>query len=450
MELTLIRKQSTIFVFAFVFFSLLIVIIACSSSMQNNEQVARTTPGSGSSTDSPNVTLKKTIAPSPVAVTRDQLTQPKTEQASALYPTSQSSLVSEITDEPGITTPNSEAHKISGKLFLYEPTGIRQITLANGEQEYLLLEEESWIDWGAHFAQNKEYLAYWVKTVNGTELWGTKLPEWQPKLLLEVDDTDYDFATPLWGVNDRYLLFVLAVRDLSGPLEDIKIIRTYIIDEGTGEVVSQPYWPGDCSILAPSPQTGNVSQWCLNIQDNDDLLHEYLVLEPEESPWITRQEPDPLKSDCYFSKCAWSKDGASVAYSTDGYPNELFYTSVENLNPLRLDDKMTDTFSFIAWSPDRQFLSYYGACASGDIQCPNILSVNEQRTVWRADENSNRGPMGVVSVGNLIWSPDSQHIATPILSDGLKILIFDVEEQKEFSRIDVLGRAVLDLLWTSN
>ncbi|MCZ7665893.1 MAG: hypothetical protein M5U34_00950 [Chloroflexi bacterium] len=53
---------------------------------------------------------------------------------------------------------------MTGYLFIYNPIGIQQVTLADSTFQNLLTAEDEWLDWGADFAQNKKYLAYWVKT----------------------------------------------------------------------------------------------------------------------------------------------------------------------------------------------------------------------------------------------------------------------------------------------
>ena len=68
-------------------------------------------------------------------------------------------------------TPETEISDITGQLFIYDSNGIQQVALLDHVKEYLLTKGADWIDWGAHFAQNRKNVAYWTKTVNGTELW---------------------------------------------------------------------------------------------------------------------------------------------------------------------------------------------------------------------------------------------------------------------------------------
>jgi hypothetical protein len=356
-------------------------------------------------------------------------------------------------------TPTPETEKPTGHLLWYEPAGIQKADVTGGASEYLVRAEDDWIDWGAHFAQNDKYLAYWVKHVDRTELWFTPLSEWQPESILEIEDVAYDFATPQWGVNDRYLLFKLSVLDTSGPLEDIKTIRTYIIDIETMELVNGPtwdFWEGDCSILARSPQTGQLALWCSPMPDQAGS-QEYLVLEPEAMPWLTEQLPDSLIDDCLTRLiCAWSQDDEWVAYAVESSnPDLLFYAAVDNPVPVNLDDGSTDSYVFPAWSPDKQFLYYSGACGDGTIQCPNVISVFDQTHIWRAWDNYNRGQFGNIFVDLVVWSPDSNYIAMPVLADidsGVEqqVVIFDIRLQQEASRIINVDSVILDMVWVAD
>ncbi|MEW5985315.1 MAG: hypothetical protein AB1791_01630 [Chloroflexota bacterium] len=364
--------------------------------------------------------------------------------------------VETATINPTITpTLEMETRDVTGQLFMADLAGIQQVALSDGTSEYLLTEEDDWLDWGASFAKNQKYLAYWIRRADGTELWFTPLPQWQPERILVLDiDVEYDFAGPAWGVNDRYLLFNLFVRDNSGPLEDFKTIRTYVIDMETMGLVSQPYWPGDCFILAPSPQTGQLALWCQQAQAQGGS-QEFLVLEPDEAPWSTPEAPEPLIDNCLFmAVCDWSQDGEFVAYVvTEDSPDSLFYASVDSAIPVRLDDKRTDSPTFLAWSPDTRFLYYAGACGEIGIQCPNVMSVADQKVIWRTKKDGNRGDLGLVFVDNLVWAPDSRHIA--ITTSGninmveFQVIIFDILNQQEISRITTNG-IVLDMVWVDD
>jgi hypothetical protein len=340
-----------------------------------------------------------------------------------------------------------------GLLFGYDIGGIWQVDVVSQEKTYLLTKEDAWLHWGARFAQNKKYLAYWLKQGDETELWFTRLPQWQPELVLTINDVSYDFATPLWGVNDRYLFLGLSILDNSSHLEDIKTIRTYVIDTETLELISQPYWPGNCLILAPSPQTGDLALWCSPTDEQNDKL-EFLVLEPNGTGWFTLQPPEPLTDSCYFATCAWSQDGDFVAFVSTNYPYSLFYMSTDANKHTHLDDQITDSYRFLLWSPDSQFLYYAGACGDASSECPNIMSVTDKQVIWRARTNFNRGEMGIIFVREVVWSPDSLYIAIPTYPpDGntpeliTLVLIFNVEKQQIVSQIVIEDETLLDLVW---
>ncbi len=356
------------------------------------------------------------------------------------------------TSAPVTSTIESENHYLVGSLFLRNFAGIEQITVADGINRSLFEKEENWLDWGSRFAQNKKYLAYWINSNDGTELWVTSLLQWQPKRILTLKDVEFDFLTPLWAVNDRYLLFYLSALDKDSPLEDIKTLRTYIIDMENEELINQSYWSGDCSILAPSPLTEEIALWCFKT-DNEESVHEFLILEPNVSPWITSQSPVPLTNNCYYSNCTWSPDGELVAYVVDGRPDSMFYTSVSDPAPVRLDDPFTNSYSFPLWSPNNQLLYYSGACADGTFECPVIISIPDQKIIWRAKNNYNKGEMGNISIDQIVWSPNSLYVAIPAAietNSGIErvIIIFDVVTKREVMQIpDVNG--LLDIVWTT-
>lgn len=231
------ENQTIHFLAAFFVFCVLVVLAGCTSTSQTTSQLstntnslqeehlAETTPNAELSleTDTPDPTEKGDVQP----------TQLITEPVIIPSPTPHSVTETETINATITPTFEPELENVTGDLFVYNPVGIQQVTLADGTSQSRLVVESEWLDWGASFAQNKKSLAYWIKTDLGTELWFTSLPKWQPQRVLQIANVAYDFATPLWGVNDRYLIFNLSVLDNSGPLEDIKTIRTYIIDMQT-------------------------------------------------------------------------------------------------------------------------------------------------------------------------------------------------------------------------
>jgi hypothetical protein len=401
-------------------------------------------------------------------ITEDSVTKPMPEESLPEYTTIPTTLmetssppisdelipISPQTTQPDLSTrvistttaTEPEARTLRGQLFIYDPVGIQQVTLADNTSEYLLTVDA---DWRASFAQNKKYLAYSVRNANGAELWFTPLPHWQPERLLVVNDVDFDFATPLWSVNDRYLLFVLSVIEEGEVIDETKDFRTYIIDTKTMELVHQPYWPGDCFTLAPSPQTGQLAIWCDTVSELEDT-QEFLVLENGD-PWVTQQTPQPLTEKCFPRRCVWSSDGEFVAYVEDDYPQLLFSASVHNPRPILLDDKHTDSaYGFPRWSPDGQLLYYTGACVNG-FQKPSVMSVADQEIIWCIMDTSNRGEFGNVSVIPVSWSSDSRYLSILIAPNlETEILILDITTQQEVSRISNLGDAVLDMVWVDN
>ncbi len=347
-------------------------------------------------------------------------------------------------------TVEPEANALNGHLFIYDPVGIQQITLEDNLSKYLLTVDADWPDWRASFAQNKKYLAYSIRNTNGVELWFTPLPHWQPERLLVVDDVDFDFATPLWSVNDRYILFDLSVIEEGEITDEVKVFRTYIFDTKTMEFVHQPYWSGDCFTLSTSPQTGQLAIWCDTMSGLENIP-EFLILEMSGNPQLTQQTPQPLTEKCFPSRCAWSSDGEFVAYVEDDYPQKLFSVSVHNPAPINLYDKYTNSiYGFPYWSPNRQLLYYTGACVNG-FQKPSVMSVASQEIIWCIMETSNRGEYGSVSVIPVSWSPDSHYLSIPIAPNlETEILILDITTQQEVLRIANLASIILDMVWVNN
>ena len=86
-----------------------------------------------------------------------------------------------------------------------------------------------------------------------------------------------------------------------------------------------------------------------------------------------------------------------------------------------------------------------------------MLSVADQAIIWRAKNNHNRGEFGIISVDHVIWSPDSRHIAMPVLIDtdhGVdeQILVLDILVQPEVSGILIsnIGNKILDMVWIAD
>lgn len=370
-----------------------------------------------------------------------------TATAVASQPTSENELI----PYASTATLVSEEEGLTGSLVTFGPQGLQKIDVSGGHTQYLLTPEDDWLDWGAEFAQNSKQVAYWIKRDSHTELWIASLPQWQPKLILEVDDAKYDFATPAWGSgNDRYLFFQLSITKTYYSLEYLKTIRTYIFDMKIMEFVGEPYWPGDCSLLARSPQTEQIALWCY--QEDDPTA--FLVLEPDKSAWYTETPPDVLAKDCItYAYCAWSQDGQVVAAIGAG-PNQeppphlLHIRPAPNSEVRTLTDNSSSDYSFERWSPDNSLLYYSGACGNGSIQCPNVMSVAEGDVLWQAWDNSNHGVFSNINVGNVIWSPDSRHLAMVTYQDeGLEIIVFDITIQQEAVRLTT--DVILDLVWVA-
>jgi hypothetical protein len=80
-----------------------------------------------------------------------------------------------------------------------------------------------------------------------------------------------------------------------------------------------------------------------------------------------------------------------------------------------------------------------------------IISIPDQKIIWRAKNNYNKGEIGNISIDQIVWSPNSLYIAIPVAMEtnsGIEraIIIFDVVAKREVMRIlDV--NDLLDLTW---
>lgn len=329
-----------------------------------------------------------------------------------------------------------------------DDTGILSFALPDGESSYLLHREASWLDWEADFGLNKGWVAYWAKYADRSEVWAASLSgEWRPERIAVVD-LEFDVQALDWVVNDRYLLFTVFVLDKSSILEDYIVIGTYIFDAQAQKLVAGDYWPGDCLALAPSPQTGQIALWC-DRANSDPAQPRYLVLEPEASPWVTDQAPEPLIDNCHPATCAWSADGEYVVYIVErGVPQPMFYTPVDHVAPVRLDDGRTDVPSFPLWSPDSQYLLYNGACLDGSDQCPNVMPIEDQ-AVLRRTMNMRRD-LGLHFSRPVVWSPDSQYLALSALAflkGGSQFVLQDILTGHEIGRVYAGNNQILDAIW---
>lgn len=356
-------------------------------------------------------------------------------------PTDVASATGELTTEALSNTP-------SGWLLMSDPVGIRQIKVPDGKWEYVLRKSENWLKWGANFSENKELLAYWVRYSDRNEVWVTSLSRWQPERVLLVEE-DIDLGA-IWAVNDRYILSQLTVVDNSGPLEENKTVRTYIVDMNTGSLVNDPYWPGSCNVVAPSPSSGKLSLWC--IQADPDTTPQYLVLESETAPWVTEHPPDIIIDNCISNAvCAWSADDRYIAYIVQSsIPEPLYYSPVSGFAPVHLEDEQSEHISFPLWSPDSQYLYYVGGCAALGISCPNVMSIKDQRVIWRAEDSSGQDlGLDAMWVTNVSWSPNSRYLAIPGYKSsrgGDLFVLFDVLNQENVGQVyagtDILGDTV--------
>lgn len=356
------------------------------------------------------------------------------------------------TPAPATATPSATptpVEPVSGRLVMADATGIRSFPLPDGESSYLLHREATWLDWEADFGLNKGRVAYWAKYTDHSEVWAASLSgEWRPERVAVVN-LEFDAQYLNWAVNDRYLLFTAYTLDESSILEDYIAIGTYIFDVQAQQLVVDGYWPGECMILAPSPQTGQVALWCDGAEIAPTQPRQYLVLEPEASPWMTDQAPEPLIDNCHPAMCDWSADGEYVVYIVEkGVPHPIFYMWVDRVMPVRLDDGQTTAPSFPLWSPDSQYFLYTGACLVGLDTCPNVMSIEDQEVLWRTMDQ--RRDEGLQFFHPFVWSPDSRYLALSafdLLKGGNLFVLQDILAGQEVGRVRVGDNQILDAVW---
>jgi len=350
------------------------------------------------------------------------------------------------------STPTSNSSTVSlaitGKLLFATDVGIKEVSLPNGNSRYLLRKESNWTEWGATFGQNKKVLAYWMAYEDKREVWVTPLQDnWQPERILIIENDSDAWSMGNWMVNDRYVLTSAAALDESSLLEDYVIVKTYIYDIQMKKPVAEPYWPGSCMILAPSPRTQQLALWC---SQSEGTSHpQYLVLEPETSPWIAEQTPQQLSEDCHSLLCAWSADGNYVAYIIDEHvPESLYYSTVDTSMTVHLKDDENDFLRSPLWSPNSAYILYYGASMNRPNQYTKISSIGTPEVVWRGVDTNEE--LGLDFRELAVWSPDSRYIARAafsFLEDKNLIVLEDISIGREVGRVNTGLNPITDMIW---
>ena len=366
----------------------------------------------------------------------------------ALPVPSPSATTSQLTIPTPTLVPSTVTVDVTGRLLVTDDTGIQEVLLPDGNSRYLLHKEEDWVEWGARFGQNQKTLAYWMAYENRREVWLSPLyGDWKPKRILIIEDDFDGWLMGNWAVNDRYLLTSAAILDDSSPLEDYIIVRTYIYDIQEDEFVAEPYWPGACMTLAPSPQTEHLALWC---SQSEDTSHpRYLVLEPETSPWIAEQTPQQLSEDCHSLLCAWSADGNYVAYIIDEHvPESLYYSTVGTPMAVHLKDDENDFLRSPLWSPNSAYILYFGASMNRPNPYTKISAIGTPEVVWRGVDTSEE--LGLDFRELAVWSPDSRYIARAafsFLEDKNLIVLEDISIGREVGRVNTGLNPITDMIW---
>jgi hypothetical protein len=393
-------------------------------------------------------TPEPVLTPNGVQVTRqavesppvnDEATSLKTPQTTPdLVPTYQTTDLATPTATPMSPSTNSDISKIlQSDLFVVNSTGILRLSLADGEREYLLRKKGDWGDWSTSFSETGQLLAYWIRTETTSELWLAHLKPWFPELMMTVD-VNYDVVSLEWLANDRFLLIRLGSFEEREVGHKITIVWSSILDVTAKNIVSPENWLGSCTILAFSPQTNHLATWCPGIQEGEV---EYIVVEESGEVWFTEQDPDEVLKEIQFdgeTHWAWSQDRKYVAFTQFEEEEKLYYTPADINSPTTLADNNSNLYSFLNWSPNNQFLSYFGKCPDG-LFCHIILDVTRQNIVWHSQVSS------LGSVGRLIWSPDNQYVAVSVLGE---IVIINIESHEEVLRLQNIP--VVEMVWVDD
>lgn len=351
---------------------------------------------------------------------------------------------------PTISAGDLSTSQLSGRFVVADSLGIRQTRLPELEWEDLLKSQYDWIDWGASFSDDRSHVAYWIRYYDRFEVWVTDVADWQPKRVLLVKE-DHDIGGATWVEGDRYILSQQMIIDDSGPLDELKTVRTYVVDLASETLVTDDYWPGACSILAPSPKTGQIALWCKQAEQTTPAR--YLILEPKTTAWVTDEEPNALIDNCVtFFVCAWSPNGEYVAYIVQAqFPEGLYYTPVEHPAPSQLEDEVSDFIAFPHWSPDSENLFYDGGCHDFGLSCPTVMSVDSNTVLWRKRGTGVEGSGPSIYFWDSLWSPDGTMLAFPGFDPSLDeelFVVYDIMSGEEAERLPLGRRAlVLDAVW---
>ncbi len=327
---------------------------------------------------------------------------------------------------------------IDGNLFIVDPTGVIRLSLPDGAQERILQSHNDWIDWKSRFSESGQFLAYWIRTETTSELWITPLNNWSPELIISFDTGKYDVVRLEWLANDKYILLRLGnvVEDsMIGQREDIT--NTYLINLENKRVDSPGNWSGDCTILAISPRSKQIATWCFEKQSDRKTTNHYIVVEDDGEVWFTENPPTEVLKEIAFAgdnRWAWSLDRQFVAFTVfdEGEGVEhLFYRHSNDDFAIPLTDNSSELFSFLVWSPNNQFIAYYGDCPDGHF-CQVIMRIGDQNAVWNSQMS------GLDKVRNLSWSPDSQHVAISVFGEVVIVNIMTHESVLRFQDLSAI------------
>lgn len=324
---------------------------------------------------------------------------------------------------------------IDGELLVIDSIGIVKLSFSQDQPEYLLRKGDDWLWWKAAFSNDGDFLAYLFQTEDGYELWLTDSRLWLPELAISIE-SKHEVASLEWLVNDKYLLMRLGSLEEDNVGQKIRIDESYIVNPRSGLIESPEDWSGSCNILAFSPRTGNLATWCIDEGTNQ----ENIVIEIDGELWTTDQEPSEILKELAFegeTSWAWSYDEDYIGFTKFDRGESLYYSPTDKDMPILLAGTDSGPFGFLSWSPNSEYLMYFGKCEDGNF-CHIISQVENKEVLWTSQTNT------LTNVGPVAWSPNSDFIA---ISTPNSIVIVNLSSRQKVFEINNIS--VIDLKWIS-
>lgn len=340
------------------------------------------------------------------------------------------------------STPTMELETHGGALFINSfDEGLLRVNLETGEVESLVPKEEDWLVWGFAVSPDRETMAYWIHTQQKSELWLSNLIEWSPKLILSFSDLEHDTFI-LWWISNDYLLLEPSITDQR--YNDFLPVRAYIINVHQKQVEIEDTGFAFGCLLAPSTETGELATWCPAKGNWTDIqsyytapASYYVIIEEAGFLWTTTKAPTEVLVQLRTpdDRWEWSHDRNLVAfplYDAENSRDKLYFFERSTGLSFIVDQQEVRHYSALDWSPDDQYIAYFGTCAT--YACNLVTDVVSKETAW----TSQMIP-GLQNGTYLAWSYDSQYVALEF--EGITIV--NVHTNDIVQRLDIPSASVL-------